>query len=84
MIFERKTKKLKQVTVHLLKQTGMRLVIRRCSECKRGIGKPLIVIQAENSHLIELEWSEKELAKLKTVVERYTLWGASGVWRIQQ
>jgi hypothetical protein len=38
----------------------------------------------ENGHQIYLEWINYEEAKLKTVVERYTLQGASGAWRVDK
>ena len=37
-----------------------------------------------NAHLVDLEWTEEEQAKLKTLVERYTSQGASGAWRVHR
>jgi hypothetical protein len=44
-------------------------MIRRWSESKLANGKSLILVETENSHLIDLEWTEDEEAKLKTFVE---------------
>jgi len=56
--------------------------IRRWSESKLANGKPLLRLLKENAHLVDLEWTEDEQAKLKTLVERYTSRGASGAWRV--
>jgi len=37
-----------------------------------------------NSHLIDLEWNEDEQGDLKTLVQRYTSRGASGVCRVHR
>jgi len=58
--------------------------IRRWSESKLANGKPLVRIPEENAHLIDLEWTEDEQGKLKTLVERYTSRGASGAWRVHR
>jgi len=55
--------------------------ISRWSESKLANGKPRVQIPKENAHLVDLEWTEEEHAKLKTVVERYTSQGTSEVWR---
>ena len=59
-------------------------MIRRWSESILANGKPLVRITKENSHLIELEWTEDEQAKLKTLVERFTSHDASGAWRVHR
>ena len=41
-------------------------------------------IPKENAHLIDLEWTEDEQAKLKAPVKRYTSCGASGEWRVHR
>jgi len=56
-------------------------MIRRWSELKHTNKKPLVRIQKENEHLVDLEWTEDEQAKLETLVERFTSRGASGAWR---
>jgi hypothetical protein len=43
--------------------------IWRRSESKLGKGKPLVRIQKEDPQLGDLEWTEDEQAKLKTIVE---------------
>jgi len=58
--------------------------IRRWWESTLDNGKPLIRIPKDNAHLIDLEWTEDEQAKLKTLVERYTSRGASGAWRVHR
>ena len=57
--------------------------IRRWSELKLANGKQLLQILKENAHLVDLEWTEEEQAKLKTLVARYTSQGASEAWRVQ-
>ena len=69
---------------HRMKQIAKPWTIRRWSELKLGNGKPLVRIPKENAHLVDLEWTEEERAKLKTLVERYTSLGASGAWRVHK
>jgi hypothetical protein len=57
-------------------------MIRRWSESKLADGNPLVGIPKENAHLVDLKWTEDKQAKLKTLVERHTAWGTSGVWRV--
>jgi len=52
------------------------------SELKLANGIPLVWIPKENGHHLVLKWTEDEQAKLKTLVERYTSWGASGAWGV--
>jgi len=54
------------------------------SEPKLANGKPLIRIPMENAHLIDLEWTEEEQAKLKALVERDMARGSSGAWRVHR
>jgi hypothetical protein len=65
-------------------QIAKRWIIKRWSDSKLTNGKSLIRIPKENAHLVDLKWNEDEQAKLKTLVERYTLRGASGEWRVHQ
>jgi hypothetical protein len=65
-------------------QNPKQWTIRRWSESKLANGKPLVRIPQENAHLIDLKWTEEEQAHLKTLVERYTLWGTSGAWRVHR
>jgi len=58
--------------------------IRRRSASKLANGRPLVRISKENAHLVDLECTEEEQAKLKTLVERYTSRGALGVWRVHR
>jgi hypothetical protein len=55
---------------------------RRWSELNIANGKPLVRIPKENAHLVDLEWTEEEHAKLNTAVERCTPCGASGEWEV--
>jgi len=55
---------------------------RRWSESKLANGKRLVRIPEENAHLVDLEWTEHEQAKLKTLVEKYISQGASRAWRV--
>jgi len=58
--------------------------IRRWSELKLVNGKPLVQILKEHAHLVDLEWTEDEQAKPRTLVKRYTSRGASGAWRVHR
>jgi hypothetical protein len=58
--------------------------IRGCSESTLGNWKLLVWIPKENAHLVDLEWTEEEQTKLKTLVERYNSQGASGAWRVHR
>jgi len=73
-----------QDTAHRMIQTAKPWTIRRWSESKLANGTPLVRIPKENAHLVDLEWTEEEQAKLKTLVERYTSRGASGAWRVHR
>jgi len=73
-----------QDAAHRIIQIAKPWTIRRWSESKFANGKPLVRIPKENVHLVDLEWTEDEQAKLKTLVERYTSQGASGVWRVHR
>ena len=63
-------------------QIAKHWTIRRWSESKLANWKPLVRIPKENAHLVDLEWTEDEQAKLKTLVEVYTSRGASGAWMV--
>jgi len=73
-----------QDVAHWMIQIAKQWTMRRWSESKLANGKPLVRIPKENAHLIHLEWTEDQQAKLKTLVEKYTLWGASGAWRVHR
>jgi len=74
----------RQDAAHRMIQIANPWTIMRWSEWKLADGKPLVRIPKENAPLIDLEWTEDEQAKLKTLVERYTLQGASGGWRVHR
>ena len=38
----------------------------------------------ENAHLVDFGWTENEQARLKPLVVRYILRGASGAWRVHR
>jgi len=73
-----------QDAAHWMIQIAKPWTIRRWSESKLANRKPLVRILKENAHLVDLESTEDEQAKLKTLVERYTSQGASGAWRVHQ
>jgi len=73
-----------QDAVHRMIQIAKPWTIRTWSESRHANGNPLVWIPKENAHLVDLEWTEDEQAILKTLVERYTLRGASGVWRVHR
>jgi len=58
--------------VHQMIQIAKPWTIRRWSESKLANGKPLIQILKETVNLINLESTEDEQPKLKTLVEWYT------------
>jgi hypothetical protein len=58
--------------------------IRQWSETKLANGKPLDRTPKVNAHLIDLRWNEEKQEHLKSLVERYTLWGASGEWKVHR
>jgi len=71
-----------QDAAHRMIQIAKPRTIRRWSELRLENGKPLDRIPKENTHVVDLEWTEEVQAELKTVVERYTSLVASGVWRV--
>jgi hypothetical protein len=73
-----------QDVAHWINQIAKSWMIRRCSESKLANVKPLVRIPKENADLMDLEWTEDEQAKLKSLVERFTLQGASGAWRVHR
>jgi hypothetical protein len=73
-----------QDVAHLMIQIAKHWTIRRWSESKLANRTPLDQIPKENAHLVDLEWTEDEQAKLKTLVERHTSRGASGGWRVHR
>jgi len=71
-----------QDVAHRMIQIATPWMIGRWPECKLANGKPLVRIPKENAHLVDPDWPEDMQAKLKTLLERYTSQGASGVWRV--
>jgi len=53
-----------QDAAHQMIQIAKCWTIRRWSESKLVNGKPLVRIQKDNTHLVDLEWNEDEQAKL--------------------
>jgi hypothetical protein len=53
-----------QNAAHQMIQISKPWTIRRWSESKLANGKPLVRIPKENAHLVDLEWTEEEQAKL--------------------
>jgi hypothetical protein len=79
-----KDKDAQQNEVHQMIQIAKPWTIRWWSESKLANRKPVVQIPMENAHLIDLKWTEEEQVHLKTMVERYTSWGASGAWRVHR
>jgi len=79
-----KDKEAQQDAAHRMIQIAKPRTIRRWSVSKLANVKPLIRIPKENPHLIDLVWPEEEQAHRKTLVERYTSWGASRAWRVHR
>ena len=73
-----------QDAAHRMIQIAKPWMIRRWSELKLTNGKPVVRIPKENAHLVDLEWTEDEQAKLKTLVKRLTSLGTSGAWRVHR
>jgi hypothetical protein len=67
---------------HRMIQIANPWTIRRWSESKLANEKPLVRIPKDHPHLVDLEWTEDEQAKLKAVVARYTSSGSSGALRV--
>ena len=59
-----------QDAVHQMTQIAKPRTIWCWSELKFANGKPLVRIQKQKAHLIDLEWTEEEQAHLKPLVER--------------
>jgi len=79
-----KDEEAQQDVAHQMVPIAKPWTIRRWSESKLANGKPLVRIPKESVHVIDLEWTEEERAHLNTLVERYTLRGASGAWRVHR
>ena len=73
-----------QDAAHWMIQIAKPWTILRWSESRRANGKSLVLILKENAHLVDLEWTEEEQAKLKTLVKKNTSQGAPGVWRVHR
>jgi len=73
-----------QDAAHHMIQIAKPGTIRRCSESQLANGKPMVRIEKENAHLVDLEWTADKQAKLKTLVEGYTSRGSSGEWRVHR
>jgi len=74
----------RQDAVHRVIPIATPWTISRWLESKLVNGKPLVAIPKENAHLRDLECTEDEQAKLKTLVERLTPRGTSGAWRVHR
>jgi hypothetical protein len=67
-----------QHTAHRMIQIKNYRTITRWSESKLANEKSLVRIPNKNAQLVDLQSTEDEQATLMTLVERYTLLGASG------
>ena len=79
-----KDEEAQQDAVHRVIQIAKPWMIRQWSQSKLANGKPLFCIPTENTHLIDLEWTEEVQVHLKTLVERCTSRGASGARRVHR
>jgi hypothetical protein len=77
-------KEAQQDAAHWMFEIAKPWIIRRWSESKLANGKPLVRTPKDNAHLVDLEWTEDEQAKLQTLVEIYISRGASGAWRVHR
>jgi len=59
-------------------------ITSRWSESELVDRRTLVPIQMENAHHVDFEWTEEEQAELQILVERYTLQGLSGAWRVHR
>jgi hypothetical protein len=66
-----------QDAAHRMIQITKPWTIRWGSESKLANGKPLVRIPKQNAHLVDLQCTEDEQAKLETLVERFTSQGTS-------
>jgi len=73
-----------QDAAHQIIQIPKPWTIRRWLELTVGIGKGLVQIRKENTHLIDLKSTKEVHQKLQTMVERYISQGASGAWRVHR
>jgi hypothetical protein len=73
-----------QDAAHQMIQIAKPWTLQRWSELKLANGIPLVRIPKEHAHLVDLDWTHGEQAKLKTLVERSTSRGASGAWRVHR
>jgi hypothetical protein len=73
-----------QDAAHQMIQIATPWTLQRWSELKLANGIPLVRILKEHAHLVDLDWTHREQAKLKTLVERSTSRGASGAWRVHR
>jgi len=69
---------------HRVIQIAKPWTIRGWSESKFPNRKPLIRIPKGKAHRVDLESTEEQQAHLKTLLERYTSWGACGAWRVHR
>jgi len=81
-VIRTKDKEAQQNAAHRMLQIGMPLTIRQWSEFKLAYGKPLVRLPNKNAHLIDVECTEEGQAHLQTLMERYTVRGASGALRV--
>jgi hypothetical protein len=73
-----------QDAAHQMIQIAKPWMIRRWLESKLANRKPLVRIPKVTAHLIDLELTKDEQAKLKAMVERYTSRGSSRAWRVHR
>jgi hypothetical protein len=82
LVIRTKDEKPQQDAVHQMIQIAKPWTIKQWTESQIANGKKLVRIPTDNAHLIDLEWTEEEQPHLQTLVEKYTLQGASCAWRV--
>jgi len=73
-----------QDVAHRVIQIAEPWMIGMWLESKIANRKSLFPLHEENAHLIGLEWTEDKQANVMTLVERYSLRGFSGAWRVDK
>jgi len=79
-----KNEEAEQDVAHRMIQIANLWTIRWWSKLTLTNSNTLVLIEKENSHHIDLRWTEEEQAHLKTLVVRYTWQDASGAQRVHR
>jgi hypothetical protein len=74
---QNKDEQAQQYALHWMIWITKPWMIQQWAESTLSNGKPLVQILHDNTHPIHLEWTEDQQAHMETLVEWYTLCGAS-------